>query len=113
MNPRPAITRSLDAVEIRGVTYRQLDHWVRRGYLRPDQPAPGSGNAREWSGDELRVAQLMACLKGAGFAPAAAADYARQLLRLATFGPPVRLTIAHGIVLELDAATHQDEEGST
>lgn len=31
-----------------GISYRQLDHWVRAGYLHPQlgMPNPGSGTAR-------------------------------------------------------------------
>lgn len=59
-----------------GLSYRMLDHWVRKGYLRPATKG-GTGNAREWSGDEVRVAQKMARLVAAGLTPAAAHEVAR------------------------------------
>lgn len=74
------------------VTPRQVDHWVRKGYLRPAEPLPGSGNARDWSAEEVRVAERMARLVGAGVALKVAADVARA-------DGPVEL--APGITLEL------------
>ncbi len=57
-------------------TYRQIDHWVRAGYLRP-QGGIGTGNPREWTREELRVFRRMARLVNAGLQPAAAAKAAR------------------------------------
>jgi DNA-binding transcriptional MerR regulator len=36
-------------------TYRQLDHWVRKGYLHPENPEPGSGSVRRFSVDAYRA----------------------------------------------------------
>jgi DNA-binding transcriptional MerR regulator len=61
-----------------GLTYRMLDHWVRKGYLRHDQRRKdSSGVAREFSGDEVRVAQTMTRLVLAGLKPATAEKVAR------------------------------------
>lgn len=65
-----------------GATYRQLDYWARKGYLRPSQPGKreddyGSGFARRWTDEEIRVAALMARLANAGLPPALAARIAR------------------------------------
>lgn len=32
-----------------GITYRQLDWWVRKGYLTPTVESTGSGVPRQWS----------------------------------------------------------------
>jgi DNA-binding transcriptional MerR regulator len=61
-----------------GITYRQLDHWIRRGHLHPDNATAGSGIAREWSNDELAVAVRMARLVKAGLSPEHAARAARE-----------------------------------
>jgi hypothetical protein len=58
-------------------TYRQLDYWARRGYLRLTQHKPGPGNAREWPDEEIRVAGVMARLAAAGLPPALAERVAR------------------------------------
>lgn len=75
-----------------GVSYRQIDHWVRRGWLRPDQPIPGSGNPREWTNEELDVARRMAALVNAGISPAVAADAARKGGE-AWLSPHVKVTV--------------------
>lgn len=60
------------------VSYRQLDFWVRQGYLRPgDHPMPGSGKVRSWPTGEVAVARLMGRLVKAGLTPAAAHRVAR------------------------------------
>ena len=58
------------------ITYRQLDHWTRAGYLKPITPG-GSGNPRDWPPEECRVATAMGALVKAGLMPAAAHDIAR------------------------------------
>ncbi|MEU1761349.1 MerR family transcriptional regulator [Micromonospora sp. NPDC005652] len=73
--PRPR------APEIPGITYRVLDHWVKKGYLRPGLEFPhrpaGKGNRRVWSDEEIRVARDMARLRTAGFTVKRAAAIAR------------------------------------
>lgn len=60
-----------------GVSYRQLNYWAQRGYLRPVATRPGSGRMLEFSDLELKVAELMARLVVAGLTPAAAERVAR------------------------------------
>jgi hypothetical protein len=62
---------------VAGASYRQLDHWVRQGYLRVQQHGPGSGHARQWPDEEVRVAAVMARLTAAGLPPALAERVAR------------------------------------
>ncbi len=63
---------------IPGLTYRQVDYWVRRGYLRPEHATDGSGSVREWPAEELAVGERMGRLVAAGMAPVAAAVAARH-----------------------------------
>jgi hypothetical protein len=78
-----------------GISYRQLDHWTRRGYLRPAaDTGNGSGRWREWSTAELAAACLMAALTRAGLEPRAAALIARS--------GRSRVDLAPGIAIELD-----------
>jgi hypothetical protein len=61
------------------VSYRQIDYWLRRGWLSHGDPTPGSGHQRDWSDEELRVARRMALLVNrAGMLPAVAAEVARR-----------------------------------
>lgn len=61
-----------------GLTYRQLDFWTTRGYLRADVASPGSGRNRTWPQSEVRVAELMVHLTDAGVTVEAAARIARN-----------------------------------
>lgn len=61
-----------------GMTYRQLDHWVSRGYLKPDNPHPGNGVARSFRAVEARIAAEMFRLVRSGTLPAVAAVVARE-----------------------------------
>lgn len=64
-------------LRVSGATARQLDHWVRTGYLHPDGPG-GTGNSFHWPAAEIRAAVVMARLVEAGVKPAAAAQAARD-----------------------------------
>jgi DNA-binding transcriptional MerR regulator len=61
-----------------GITYRQLDYWVRRGWVRPEEPLPGQGRPREWPAAELNIARQMGLLIAAGFNAEAAHQVARD-----------------------------------
>jgi len=77
-----------------GPTYRQLDHWVRRGYLNPGNANAGTGNYRQWPAGELRIANLMYRLIQAGLTPAAAARVARAGVGgAAELAPGIRIVI--------------------
>lgn len=72
-------------------TYRQIDYWVRRGWLRPiGAAAPGSGVPRVFPPEELAVADRMARLVRAGLTPEAAHRAARGQ----PLAPGVTVTIA-------------------
>lgn len=45
-----------------GLTYRQMDHWVRRGVLVPLTGARGSGSRREFDELEIEVATTLRSL---------------------------------------------------
>lgn len=60
-----------------GVTYRQVDHWTRQGWIRSESGPGGSGHQREYSPAEVRAATWMARLTRAGFAPSAASRIVR------------------------------------
>lgn len=60
-----------------GISYRQLDHWVRKGWLQPGNATPGSGAWRTWGEEERGVARIMARLVVAGIPPELAHRVAR------------------------------------
>jgi len=72
LDPNPLAVPGTD------ITYRQLDYWVRQGYLYPTNPQPGSGGGlRQFPANELAVAALMSRLVAAGLTVKAAAVTAR------------------------------------
>lgn len=63
----------------RGLTYRRLDVWTDRGYLRPaGDTHPGNGRVRQFPHSELRIAELMIRLTDEGVTVEAAAAIARN-----------------------------------
>jgi len=53
---------------IAGVTYRQIDYWVRKGLITASiQDAAGSGSSRVFSVDDLTIVILIKSLLDAGF----------------------------------------------
>jgi hypothetical protein len=71
-------------VEYPTITYRQIDYWVREGYLAHTpvvgQAMRGSGSTRVFAGDELTHARTVCALVVQGMQPSVASDVARQLL---------------------------------
>lgn len=61
-----------------GISYRQLDYWNRRGFIRPRRVAEGSGSRRDYGAEEERVLLRMGRLVKAGIAPDVAARIARN-----------------------------------
>jgi hypothetical protein len=59
------------------LTYRQLDHWCRKGWIQPDVACPGSGKPRTFPAAEVRVLKRMALLVARGTVPSVAAGRAR------------------------------------
>jgi hypothetical protein len=69
---------SKGVVAATGITYRQLDFWVRQGYLKPLLASKGSGIPRAFSPSEVDVAVRMARFVAAGVLPASANHAARH-----------------------------------
>lgn len=75
--------------QVTSATFRQIDFWCRRGFLHPTGGV-GTGYSRDFPGDEIRVAKLMARLVHAGVTPEAAHRAARGNGELA---PGVRVDV--------------------
>lgn len=65
---------SAQVLEAIDVTYRQLDHWARKGWLRPSL----QDHERNWSPTELNAAVIMARLVKVGMHAPDAARIARK-----------------------------------
>jgi len=83
-----------------GLTYRQLDYWCRKGYLRVLNPDPGSGARRLFPPGEYELLATMAQYVAAGVSPDAAAKAAR---RGGVLTPGVRLVIDEDIPMAVTA----------
>jgi len=64
-----------------GITYRQLDYWTRKGWLRASRGTamPGSGHQRAYTEHEAQVATRMGRLVHDGVSPERAAHLARVM----------------------------------
>lgn len=69
-----------DLAAVAGITYRQLDHWCRTGYLHPLESTPGSGKVRAFPPSDVALASLVKRLLDAGMLPRQAFDLAHELL---------------------------------
>lgn len=61
---RPDCVTSPEVLVDSGVTYRQLDYWCTKGYLRAGNP--GAGRRRMFPVEEVKVARRMGLLVSAG-----------------------------------------------
>lgn len=56
-----------EAAKIVGISYRQLDHWARKGLVKPSlAPARGSGTQRQYSYADLLELKVIKSLRDAG-----------------------------------------------
>lgn len=62
----PATLSALDVCERAGITYRQLDYWIRTGAITPTQKANGSGTQRRFTEGDARAVRLAATLRALG-----------------------------------------------
>lgn len=67
---------TLDEMLATGATYRQIDNWIRRGYVRAAFTGPGSGHARKWTPEDREIVALMVAFTNAGMMANAAARWA-------------------------------------
>lgn len=102
-----ATVSSTDACRVAGISYRQLDYWVRNGILQPTVDADGPGTQRRWSDRDVAVAGVLGRLaflwgkerNGSGdrvYAIAALVDYVRA------HGPTGVYELVPGVTLDLD-----------
>lgn len=65
----PLLRTSYEVARLARITYRQLDHWTRKGWVVPIEEHTGSGVPRHFTNDETEHVRIMAELVHAGFAP--------------------------------------------
>lgn len=100
----PAGLSAVEVCAMAEITYRNLDYWVRRGYidLDPDHvglPTPGSGVPRRFTPREAKRFTVLALLVRAGLRVDVAADTLRRL-EASSFARPVDLADAVQISID-------------
>ena len=94
-HPGPRPSPSGRALLTAGLTYRQVDYWCRKGYLRPEcYPTPGTGQRRTFTPGEIAVATRIARLVAAGLAVKTAARVARAEWWPVEIGPGITVELA-------------------
>lgn len=68
----------LEVVEQLNVTYRQVDHWIRSGYVARHLMDTGSGHWRNVTPEDAFLLRLMSELVTFGLPPAKAGELARH-----------------------------------
>ena len=81
-----------------GASYRQVDYWTKRGYLRAETTKPGSGKHRRWPKQECDVLRVMVQLGAVGVEPAAAAKIARDAIE----SGDKRVDLGGGVIISLE-----------
>jgi DNA-binding transcriptional MerR regulator len=83
-------------------SYRQLDYWTSKGYLRGGNP--GSGHRRDWTDHELAIAEMIGRLRSAGIELEAAGRLARELHEHghAALGPGLMIASLAGVRCRYD-----------
>ena len=101
MSPRRApldrLSSSAQVCAVTGLTYRELDHAVRQGWLTTSIPAGGGGTVRRYGRDDVRRARVYAVCRRLGLSAPLSATLAGQVL-----GGRRRFDLAPGVVLEID-----------
>ena len=84
---------SADVCAHTGISYRQLDYWTRTGRIR-GVGNPGSGDAREYTGEQLLAVGYASSLIEAGFTADAALGLGQRLAG----NPAGVVTLADGLI---------------
>lgn len=61
------------------ITYRQVDHAIRKGWLTVDNPAPGHGGRRQVTDHQAQILTRYADLTSIGIPPDMAAPLAHRI----------------------------------
>lgn len=101
--------KSLELAEVAGVSYRQVDFWVRKGYIKERSPGGGSGFLRDFADEEVAVTMKMASLVRIGLKPEPAAEYARLMVEHDTDA----VTVDGWMITELPVELAELEENIT
>jgi DNA-binding transcriptional MerR regulator len=89
--------RSHEVAELAGISFRQLDHWIRQGWIRTETASGGSGSQRSFSQLEAKVAITAGELLELGLKAAEACEYARLMVEAGTHAVE-----AHGWIIARD-----------
>jgi hypothetical protein len=94
--PREFWLTSSGVTQHAGLSYRQLDYWVSKGFLRPEVrwgDPEGKGHGRIWPPREVEIAARMARLLAAGLPLAWSAEFARDRWPCGELAPGITVTV--------------------
>jgi hypothetical protein len=90
---------SQDVVNASGLTYRQIDHAVRRGWLKPDNPhGKGTDNGREWAYTEYEITIIAGNLYRRGFR----IDSAIKIARIRVEKAENSIYLGYGVTIQIE-----------
>lgn len=69
---------SKEVCERTGLSYRQLDYWVRKRILTPSIEANGSGTRRQFSDRDVAMLLVLASLRKSGYELEALRRFAQE-----------------------------------
>lgn len=102
--------KASDLCRATGISYRQLDHWCRQGYLSAQGQVgntPGSGHQREFTTTQVRKARSMKCMIDLGFEVWLAEKVAQLLID----NPECKsIHLGHGVTALIEPHNHSDKE---
>lgn len=88
---------SVEAARLAGVSYRQLDHWARKGLVEPSvAAAAGSGTQRRYSFADLVAVTTVRRLRDAGISLGRAAEHLDAIRRVLHQEPAATRLIIRG-----------------
>jgi DNA-binding transcriptional MerR regulator len=84
------------------ISYRQLDHWTRKGYITPfERDREGQGHEREYPEKQANKARWMGCLVKLGIDVSSA----ERIARLVVEGEN-KLYLGHGVTVIVEPHRH-------
>src|SRR5260370_5981819 len=93
--------------DLAGLSYRQVDHLVRKGYVAIDRPDwARSGTDRDWTATQAELVIMTGRLIKAGFGAKRAADLARSITAWRSgLSVAVDTPLGPGLILRVEAGS--------
>ena len=98
--PRTKTVTSEELAALIDVSYKRINTWATRGYLKEEPRFKGTGHRRTFRASEVRIAQVMAELVKAGVIPSVASKAARgAMVEVDSRGPLFMCELTKGVAV--------------